>query len=308
MISFRASALPVLGFLVVLAGCGGATSTANGPDSTESTTQAANVAQTTAPTQGQHFHGGPGQEFLLRAALHEQSLNLTDAQKTTIENAMTASEPKGPPPDMKAHMATLAASVRANKFDNVQSFAPDQTALNAHIAASAKALDTLHATLTPAQRQALVDAVSKKGGEHRHEMGERGPGGDHMKEGRGPMGGLLIGLNVTDAQQAEIDAKLDAQKPSDADRAQMKAQHEAFETQMKAKLATFASDNFDSTAFVTPPAGAAPLGHKDRMVEELSVISSVLDATQREKLATRLEQGPKMQAPANEQPAQPVQQ
>ena len=87
----------------------------------------------------------------------------------------------------------------------------------------------------------------------------------------------------------------------------MKAQHEAFETQMKARLATFASDNFDATAFVTPPAGVIQQGHKDRMVEDLAIISSVLDASQRDKLATRLEQGPKAQAPANAQPAQPVQ-
>ncbi len=92
--------------------------------------------------------------------------------------------------------------------------------------------------------------------------------------------------------------------------AAMKAKHEAFRSEKQSRLATFANDTFDATAFVTPPAGAmdpanAQKLHVDPMTRELSVITSVLTPAQREKLAARIEQGPPARPEAAPAPANP---
>ncbi len=308
MISFRATATAsLLGLLVALAGCSAQTGATGSAGSAE-TIQAVDPAPA---AQAVNFHG-PGQEHLLVAALREPSLNLTAAQKTAIEGALTASStPRAPSAEGKARMMALAAGVRAGKVDPSSVQAPNNDAeRNAHIAASAKAIDTLHATLTPAQRRALVDAVSRRT-EHRgpppgmeanrDAKGERGHGGrgDH-----GPMGHLLAGLDLTQAQQDAIHTQMEAQKPTAADHEAMKKQFEGFHTAMQARLQTFANDSFDATGFVTPPAGAVMKGHEDRMAKDLAIITSVLDSAQREKLATRIEQGPPAR-PAVEQKVGP---
>src|SRR3954447_24004607 len=101
MISIRTT-FPLLGLLVALAGCSGETGAA--PSATSATTAQAESATTTANAQGSRFNRGRGdfhrphggQEFLLRAALHEPSVNLTAAQKTILEGALADSEPKAP--------------------------------------------------------------------------------------------------------------------------------------------------------------------------------------------------------------------
>jgi Spy/CpxP family protein refolding chaperone len=158
-------------------------------------------------------------------------------------------------------------------------------------AKSAEKLATLHKTLTAQQRTQLVDAILAKKGEHAKK--ERPEGKLEGRGGRegGPMGHLLAGLDLTQAQKDQIRAKLDADRPappSEADRAAMK-------TAMDAKLQSFKSDSFDAKAFVAPPANArvAKMGApSDHMAKELNAIVSVLTAEQREKLAQKIEQGP----------------
>ena len=310
MIPFRAlSTASLLGLLVTLAGCSGEATAASGADTSNSVKSKDTVAaaqpagdQARGPSRG---HGPGGPDFLLVAALHEPSLSLTAAQKSTIEGALEASKPAGPPPFDKTRVSALAAGVRAGKVE-AQAFQPPGEDLRAaHQAATAKALGTLHATLTPAQRTALVEAVAKHAEDHGPPMGkgkegERPHPMDHAGGPRGPMGpmgGMLEGLDLTQAQEEAIKAKLDAQRPappSEGDRAAMKTQHEAMRAAMDAKLKTFASDTFDATAFVTPPAGApkGPGPGADRFAADLQIIVSVLDPAQREKLAARIEAGP----------------
>ena len=303
MISFRTmTTVSILGILATLAGCSGQATTAN-TDSTSAQQQGVTaVAQNQNARRGhEHLRGGQ-QAFLLGAALHE-NIGLTDAQKSTIEKSIAdLKTQEGPRPDMRAdmqgRMTSLASQVRAGKIDvttNAQLPAMT-TERDTRIAASAKALDTLHATLTADQRKALVAAVEAKGqakGEKGGEHEGRGRGFEHGKAGeRGPMGGLLGDLQLTQAQKDQIEAKLQADKPSDADREAMKAKFQAMHQEMKTKLESFASDNFDATAFVAPPADVAQKPREDRMAKNLAVVVSVLDASQREKLAQKLEQGP----------------
>lgn len=306
--------LPMLA-LFSFAACSGPNSTgANG------TTSTAVTPAGPAGHDGMHRGPHPGPAGLLFAALHEP-INLTADQRAKIQAALDEVKPKGPPPGMEAHRAAVAAAVRAGKID-VAALAPKpptDAEREQRQAALAKALGTLHDTLTKEQRTALVDAVTK----HHAPMGEPphdGPPGDGPPPGMGPMGGpggpggpgkggmgmgmgkggmghgpmhgLLEGLDLTPEQKDAIHAKMEAKRPSDADRKAMHEQHEAMKKDMDARLQAFVADTFDAKAFVSPPAGQKPPEMRHPMLEFLEVVTSVLTPAQREKLAQKLEQGP----------------
>jgi Spy/CpxP family protein refolding chaperone len=337
MISFRAlTTVSLLGLLVTLAGCSAESGTASGAG-TQDTARASDTvaAQSSSdqaargPARGPH-PGGP--DFLLVAALHEPAMNLSAEQKTTIEGALTASRPAAPPSFDKTRVSALAAGIRSGNVDtsSVKAPSPTQDGMAARQAAHAKALATLHATLTPEQRKSLVDAVAKRASEHgqhgtkdgaRPQRGERAggppPGGPGAMGPMGPMGHMLEGLDLTKAQEETIRAKLEAQRPArptEADREAMKKQHETFRTEMQAKLQTFANATFDANAFVAPPAGAlvggpgGPADHAARFAKDLSVIVSVLEPAQREKLAARIEAGPPAHGPKPMMPGAKIEQ
>ncbi|MBK8255278.1 MAG: hypothetical protein IPK82_21785 [Polyangiaceae bacterium] len=260
---------------------------------------------------GRGHHGRPGgPAMLLGAALHE--LDLTDAQKTTIQAEMDALRDGAGKPDMDAHRTALAEAVRSGNVDvtalkaQVAPKAPDTSRL-------AKAIGVLHDTLTQAQREQLVAAISD-----RMEKGPKGPPGDHegppgdreggsdgeakahhkefKKGGRGafgPMGHMLKDLDLSDVQREKVKEALSKLAPTDADREAMKAQHEAFQAKMKERLATFATASFDANAFVTPPEGGkhGPDKMFGHMVESLAAVVPILTEAQRTELAKRIEEG-----------------
>ena len=305
MSSFRTSTtLSALGILVALSGCSaesatgagaGTAGTAQVADTVAADPAAAN-AHVAGPARG--FHPG-GPDFLLVAALREPTIDLTADQKTTIEGALAASKPVGPAGFDKTRVSALAAGIRSGKVDaaTVKAQAPSDDAKAAHLAAAAKAVATLHATLTPVQRRALVDALAKHAADHASHPPMDHAGGP-PPGGMGPMEHMLEGLDVTQAQKDAIRAKLDAQRPApptDTERAAMKQQHEAMRALRTAKLQTFANDTFDANAFVAPPDGALKgpgPDHADRFAADLAIITSVLEPAQREKLAARIEAGP----------------
>lgn len=315
MISFRALTALSLLSLAALAGCSAESATGSGAGNTETAKQDTTAAAENAASTGQSaapLHGHPGgPDMLLFAALKEQSLGLSDAQRATIQSAIDANRPAAPPAFDKSRVTALAAGIRANNIDTTQVQAPPMPDFAAHQAASAKALTTLHDTLTADQRKALVAAVQAKMASHQG-PGADGPHGHFAKDGMGPMGHLTQDLNLTDAQKDQIKAKLEALRPapSDADKAQFKANHEAMKAEMQTKLTSFTADSFDANAFVAPPAGmkAPPAMHADHFAKELAAITSVLDASQREKLAQKIEAGPQFRpvapAPQVQQPVQ----
>jgi Spy/CpxP family protein refolding chaperone len=291
MKSFFVSAAATLGLM--LAACSGQTAEGNLADEAKLTSavSAEGINAKAKDNQGERGdkhharkpHGGP--DMLVFAALREP-INLTAEQKATIEGL----RPKGPPAPDKARTTQLAAAIRSG---NVSAL-PAMPGPEARFAESAKALATLHATLTKEQRAALVDAVSKRHAEHGPKEGAPPRGEREMRphhEG-GPMGHMLEGLDLTQAQKDAIKSKLDAQRPApptDEQRDAMKKQHETMRTEMQARLKTFANDTFDANAFVKPPGNAPQM---KAHVDPLSVIVPVLTQAQREKLAARIEQGP----------------
>ncbi len=316
MKTFRASMiLPLFGLLASLAACG-----AQAPsDGTGSTSSSVNTPAPGAQSNpGEHhfgMHKGHGPAGLLFAALHEP-INLTTDQRTTIEALVATLKPAAPmPPPNDAHKTALVAAIRAGQIDTTAlalDIKPELVDHSAREVALAKALTTLHDTLSSEQRSLLVMGIEKKmadgpkgGPDHKWNKNEKNEKNDQVEHkhpgGFGPMG-MLKDLDLTKEQSDAIQAKLAANEPaapSDADITAMKAQHETFKKEMDARLQTFADANFDATAFLAKPQGApdkpafAGKGPMDHMLKDLAVIVPLLTKEQREKLATKIEQGPK---------------
>jgi Spy/CpxP family protein refolding chaperone len=330
MNAFRSMTLPLFALVAALAGCSAEAGTSAGAESVDgvqSTASAEQAASVDSPAEhtarGPHFaahHGGP--DFLVHAALRAP-INLTAEQKATIEGLLKSNAPAEPPAFDKTRASKLAAAIRSNTVSADVTDKPvvDETARQARIATSAKTLSTLHDTLTPEQRTALVDSLAKRAAEAKGEHGKRGGKtmamrghGEHAQRagdegghfrgrggpGGGPMG-MLAGLELTQEQKDAIKAKLEAQrpeKPSEEQREAMKARFEAMRTEMKAKLEIFKSDKFDATAFVTPSQKLERPEHGGDRMAHLAAITSVLTPAQRETLAARIEQGPPAQLKA----------
>lgn len=280
MISFRILSLPMFALAASIAACSGEQSSNARPDNASTAQQA---AQADAPSKdhgpGPHgFHHGPpgGPEFLIGASLHDQELNLTAAQRSTIEGLMKHDrpEPHEPPPFDAAKAKELAAAIRSGDVASLpKPPAPDQTKMQAHITEAAARIQTLHDTLTADQRAKLVADVEA----HAPKPGERPP---MHGPGPGAEGGPFArDLDLTDAQKEQLKAKFEANHP--------KPDFEALKAEMKTKLESFKASSFDATAFVTPskppvPPAGNPLGD----------LVSVLTPEQREILAKKIEAGP----------------
>ena len=253
--------------------------------------------------RGPGGHGGP--LHLARVALH--ALDLTEGQRTTIEASLADVKsakhagPKGGH-DKPAAFAALAEGVRAGRVDEAAVLAEveDREGPPAEMLDSAAAvLQTLHATLTPAQRQELVSLAAPPADAER-ERGPRGAEGkprtgERGEHARGAAGHLLRGVDLTDEQRAKVDAAFAALEPSDAEREATKAERAAHRAETEARLRAFAADRFDAKAFVAPPARdreGGPRAHLARMVRAVAAIVPVLDGAQREVLAKNLESGP----------------
>lgn len=300
MISFRMMSLPVFALAASLMACTAEQSTTAKPD-TASTAQQA--AQGDGPEggpegrghgpRGHHGPGGPGGPELLIHASLRAPIDLTAAQRTTIEGLLK--RPDGPPdhaapPPFDAKKAQdLAAAIRAGDVSALpKPPPPDQAKMQAHLAESAAKMKTLHDTLGADQRAKLVadiESHAPKAGEKPGDKGGKpGPelrGGPHGPHG--PHGGpdmFAHDLNLTDAQKEQLEAKFEANHP--------KPDLEAMRAEMKTKLESFKADSFDATAFVTPPAHLQPKPDGNPLAD----LVSVLTPEQREILAKKIEAGP----------------
>jgi Spy/CpxP family protein refolding chaperone len=279
MISFRTISLPMFALAASLMACSAEQSTTAQP---ASTAQQASQAEPPADHEGhgpRGLHHGPpgGPEFLIGAALHAPDLNLTDAQRTTIEGLAHGDRPdhRERPPFDANKAKELAAAIRSGNVASLP--APpafDATKQQAHVADAAARMKTLHDTLSADQRAKLVadvEAHAPKGPPSGKAMPRRGPHGDMLPFGQD--------LQLTDAQKQQLQAKFEANHP--------KADFAAIHAEMQTKLESFKADDFDATAFVTPTAQLPKLNGNP-----LADLVSVLTPEQREILAKKIEAGP----------------
>ncbi len=297
---------PVMAAGLLAVGCEGqapSESEEEAVDKAEETIDAPDQAAPDADKAARGHHGKRdkfrGPERIFQAALELDGLS--DAQKSTIEGLLE--RPAKGDKDDAAHtarkelMTSLADSVRKNSVD-ADAFATR----SAKLAPAAKAdhhdafvqkLNTLHATLTPAQRAALVANIKDKAAEHMDRMvehGDKDKAGKRDKAGMGPMGKMLKGIEVSDAQREQIAAAIE-KAGLKKDKGDHFEQMAGMKEKMDAMFSAFEKSSFDA-ASVLPAPPEMRGDHMADMAKTLAVVVPLLDESQRGALADKLEQGP----------------
>lgn len=278
---------------LALGGCASAGSAIEADENVTAASEAANAEPGGKDAHGPRgMHGHP----LLAAALKE--IDLSAEQRKTIEASMENMH-GGQKEQMKAVHKALADQVRAGKIDEaaLKAQAPDmEKAAAEHRASVVKAIETLHATLTPAQRTQLVTLVKDRMQKHGEFAGKHGPGKHEKKDGErharhgGPMMFMLHGIELRDDQKKAIEAAMPPKPEKDGeDRAAKFEEHRA---RMDAALEAFKADKFDAATVLPEHEGKHPMA--EHFVKMLQAVVPVLDADQRAELAKRIEEGPHM--------------
>jgi Spy/CpxP family protein refolding chaperone len=205
---------------------------------------ASDAAHGEAGPHGHEWHGGG----LLGAALKLDSL--TADQRAAIEKLIASRKAAGVPVrQAEAQLLTiLAQQVEQAKIDPQglsASVSAEQNASNAKVAAERDALAQLHAILSAAQRQQLVDRIEQA--RHGHEGDERGKAHEGGREGHEGHGGRWLGraLDLTPGQEAQIRANLEAERNGAPDA------HAGHGGERGKLLERFRGDAFDPSTFVT---------------------------------------------------------
>jgi Spy/CpxP family protein refolding chaperone len=264
------------------------------PPAGSSSTAAAQAPTPTSPSasakQERHGreHAGPA-GTIFRAA---RDLELTDAQKTTIDGLESQLEGAEPPnDDFKTLQADIVTGIRAGKLDPAKlqtDYAAIDKTLLAQQAKEADALSGLYAALEPAQRKTLVEAVRAKQAAREaqfdaHLAGDAGAPAEWTKRRLDRMTAQL-GLDATEQPKvAAILAKDDSMSP-----AAMRVQRDEGKKRMDAVLGAFAADKFDPK---TLDLGAIPgkTAHEglEKDTKFLAQLLPILTPEQREKLAVQ---------------------
>lgn len=235
--------------------------------------------------------GRGGATALIQKALRE--LELDDAQKKTLGDALAQQKKSDAERAARQELnQALAGGARAGALDEelVKSkVALVEEAITAQSTQLATALDTLHQTLSPAQRKAFLasldgmpmwsDDEQAEGGRSRRLRSARG--GSTIELAR-----LMRGLNLSEEQRKkmkEATAEDDAQ-PRDREARMI----EIKKTRQTLKDA-FASDTFDAVALTSnKEVTARRMAAVHREVKAIRTLIGILDAEQREKLAAGL--------------------
>ncbi len=255
-------AATAVSFGLLSAACGStADTTVAAADKADQAAQAA-AAPAAQPAQ---LRAGMGVPFL-RAVDGLTNLSADQQQKITALRA-TLQQQAAPVLAARAKLgAELASEVRAGKIDEsrVQPLVDQISAARAATKpAVQQAINTLHDTLDPSQRQALVDGM------HARAAGWHGKGKEHMEK-------MAAELGLTDAQRETIRASIKAE------RGEHKGEHRSAHAEggghMQALAAAFVADKFDAASLdVGAHAGKAEHFSK-RMTRFLEAAVPVLTA------------------------------
>lgn len=301
--SFVGGALLLVGSLAML-GCGAGTAVDD-----ELETAEAGIEHDGGDHAGKHRRGPGG--MVVSTALEE--LDLTAEQRTQIEGLFAKEKPSDAERDDHAAKAqALANAVRAGSID-VATFAKKDGARPDKRAQFAADLDELHGILSAEQRTELVAALKARapkgppdGGPEGRGDGERrgkGPKGEGRRGPGGPMGFMLHGIELTDAQKESIPKALaDAGIGPKEGKGKGRPDHAEMKAKIEAVMDAFVKDDFKAANVLPePPEGA---GGPHKMVEALAVVVPLLTPEQRATLADRIEEGPMGRGPKGKRRAE----
>jgi Spy/CpxP family protein refolding chaperone len=264
-------AVSAVGLGLLAAACGST------PDTT-TTAAAADKAAVAPQAQAAAMHPGAGVPFL-RAV---DTLTDLRPEQTQAINGIRASLQQQAAPVMAARAklgAELASEVRAGKIDEtrVQPLVDQISAAHtASVPAIQQAMNTLHDTLDPSQRQALVAGVQAKAGEWH--------GKGRMKE---RMQKMADELGLTEAQRESIKATLHAERGEH--QGEGRAAHPEGREHMQALATAFVADKFDAASLNVGAHQDMAKHFSKRMTRFLEAAVPVLTAEQRSTLASKIE-------------------
>jgi Spy/CpxP family protein refolding chaperone len=240
---------------------------------------AAAFAQDAPPQPQGHAHGkhhrrghhGPG---LVGAALKLDSLS--PEQRAQIEQLVQERRAASVSVrEADAQLLTvLAQQVESAKVDpqaQAPSLAAERAATMGELQVDRVTVARLHAILTPAQRNQLVDAIEAH-------AGQRQPGAEGKERGaRAGFGGANAKLGLSPEQKAQIRANLGgpAERP-------VRGEWAAKRAEMKSALESFRGDAFNPGAMVRP------MNRGERQARVTNAMIPVLTPNQRAIVATQL--------------------
>jgi hypothetical protein len=183
-------------------------------------------------------------------------------------------------------LLTLADGIAAGKV--VRSGAVDDSILQLTTAANAQsdckpdALNQLHATLSPAEREALVDKVEAHWEIWQKVNDDEAEARGHEQSGR--LAELTNDVGLTPAQAEAVSTMLESARagtPNHFDRANAQARLRTF-------VAKFPLEVFDAKSVVTKGDDVLVTHGATRLVRFYEAVTPMLTAEQRQKLATHL--------------------
>jgi Spy/CpxP family protein refolding chaperone len=246
---------------------------------------------------------GHGPHMMFEAALGLSDLSA--AQRATIEGLEADLAPSsGDFAPMKAYHEALVEQVRSGAIDasKLESHLDAMAAaMKAKRGELATALEKLHTTLSSEQRSALISELETRAPQHRgkrHEEGDDGERHDKKRFGRrgrggGPAAWLLRDLDLSAEQREKIKAATEGLRGERPDKAAMNERHEAMRAKVKAFADAFASDSFDADALLADGDKDAHMRSRlDAKTKLLEAVVPILDDSQRQELASRMERGP----------------
>jgi Spy/CpxP family protein refolding chaperone len=275
-----------MGACFAVAGC----ATSNATSVTPPTPSA--QPETPAEAEAQHHRSRHGGGVVMLVAMSLKELDLSAEQQGVVEKIRADLRAKMEPPHAagKELAGALADGVVANKFDR-ETIDPIIDKLVAAVetlqAASADAMNQLHATLTGPQRAQLVDKMQARAAKWHDAHGDD----DHADQHGQSTGqlALLRGLNLTDDQKQAIRSNLgDTMKGAPAH------DHKDMDEHMRAFADAFKGDTFDAKSLDASARRAATHMARwgaTRLERFCEAAAPALTAAQRTKLADRLREG-----------------
>jgi hypothetical protein len=228
---------------------------------------------------------------LLRGAYE---LNLTDAQKATIEKLEEGLYPDPaatPWAAVKAFQLDLVMGIRAAKLDNTKLQA-DYAAIDKAVLAAqgreADALNGLYAALDATQRQTLADQIkARRAAREARERAMLGPDGGAPDPVKRRLDRLTAELTLDEAQQKAVGAQL-AKDPT-MTATSIHARRDASQKRVEALLTEFTKDTFDAKKVDLTMGTKTPHDGAEHNAAFTGALLGILHPDQREKLATRTE-------------------
>jgi Spy/CpxP family protein refolding chaperone len=233
-----------------------------------------------------HHHGGVAM-FL---SMSLDSLGVPDGERADIEKIQTNLMSKEQPVHAAQQnvLSVLADGVAAGKVDTKKldaAIAQVETASAAAESASADALNQLHTTLSPLERQALMDKLNAHWGVWKQANAEetQKPNGKNVDR----LGVLTTDLALTQDQANQIKAATANAATNDK---APKLDPNDVDAHLKTLTASFESETFDVKTLNGVPFGDAHLASRGErsMASLYAAAAPILTADQRTKLAQKL--------------------